>query len=204
MAATRLSDTGMQSVTVHLTAADRAVQLAADVRNGLTATPKELPPKWFYDEAGGQLFDKITRLPEHYPTRRERAVLTEHADEIAAFSRADTLVELGSGTSEKTRLLLDALHGAGTLRRFVPFDVDEAVLRQVAATMPLAHPTLQVTALVGDFDHHLGHLPRAEAGWWCFSAARSATCARPSGTSSCPGCGPRRLTGTCCCSAPTW
>jgi L-histidine N-alpha-methyltransferase len=153
----------MQSVTVHLTAADRAVQLAADVRNGLTATPKELPPKWFYDEAGGQLFDKITRLPEYYPTRRERAVLTEHADEIAAFSRADTLVELGSGTSEKTRLLLDALHGAGTLRRFVPFDVDEAVLRQVAATMPLAHPTLQVTALVGDFDHHLGHLPRAEA-----------------------------------------
>lgn len=163
MVATELSDTGSRRLAVHLTAAQRADQLAADVRHGLTATPKELPPKWFYDETGGQLFDEITRLPEYYPTRRERAILAEHAAEIAAFSRADTLVELGSGTSEKTQLLLAALRETGTLRRFVPFDVDEAVLRQVAGTMATTHPELAVTALVGDFDHHLGQLPRAEA-----------------------------------------
>jgi L-histidine N-alpha-methyltransferase len=163
MASTPLGDTDNQQISRHLTAADRAAQLANDARRGLTATPKELPPKWFYDETGGRLFDEITRLPEYYPTRRERAILAAHAAEIAAFSRADTLVELGSGTSEKTRLLLDALGDAGTLRRFVPFDVDEAVLRHAAATLRSAHPALQVSALVGDFDHHLGHLPAAEA-----------------------------------------
>ncbi|WP_045877222.1 L-histidine N(alpha)-methyltransferase [Pseudofrankia sp. DC12] len=163
MVPTQLSDTGNRRVAVHLTAADRATQLAADVLHGLTATPKELPPKWFYDEAGGQLFDEITRLPEYYPTRRERAILTEHAAEIAAFSRADTLVELGSGTSEKTQLLLNALGDTGTLHRFVPFDVDEAVLRHVVETMATTRPALRVNALVGDFDHHLGQLPRAEA-----------------------------------------
>jgi L-histidine N-alpha-methyltransferase len=164
MASTPLGDTDNQQISRHLTAADRAAQLADDARRGLTATPKELPPKWFYDETGGRLFDEITRLPEYYPTRRERAILAAHAAEIAAFSRADTLVELGSGTSEKTRLLLDTLLGdAGTLRRFVPFDVDEAVLRHAAATLRSAHPALQVSALVGDFDHHLGHLPTAEA-----------------------------------------
>ncbi|ADP84624.1 L-histidine N(alpha)-methyltransferase [Pseudofrankia inefficax] len=163
MIPTKLSDTGNRRIAVHLTAADRATQLAADVRQGLTASPKELPPKWFYDETGGQLFDEITRLPEYYPTRRERAILTEHAAEIAAFSRADTLVELGSGTSEKTQLLLNALSDTGTLQRFVPFDVDEAVLRHVADSLATTRPALRVNALVGDFDHHLGHLPRAEA-----------------------------------------
>jgi len=163
MASTPLGDTGKQHIALHLSAADRAAQLADDVRRGLTATPKELPPKWFYDETGGQLFDEITRLPEYYPTRRERAILAAHAAEIAAFARADTLVELGSGTSEKTRLLLDALRDAGTLERFVPFDVDEAVLRHAANTLRSTHPALRVSALVGDFDHHLGHLPSAEA-----------------------------------------
>jgi L-histidine N-alpha-methyltransferase len=162
MASTPLGDTGNQDISIYLTAADRAAQLTADVRRGLTAVPRELPPKWFYDETGGQLFDQITRLPEYYPTRRERAILAAHAHEIAAFARADTLVELGSGTSEKTRLLLDALRDAGTLRRFVPFDVDEAVLRHAAATLWSTHPTLRVSALVGDFDHHLVQLPSAE------------------------------------------
>src|SRR5436190_20155608 len=91
--------------------------LRADARRGLTATPKELPPKWFYDERGSQLFDEITRLPEYYLTRAERSILEAHADEIAVLSGAETLVELGSGTSEKTRLLLDALAGTGTLRQ---------------------------------------------------------------------------------------
>src|SRR5690606_3671063 len=99
---------------------------------GLTASPKELPPKYFYDDRGSELFDAITRLPEYYPTRAERAILAAHADDLAAASGADTLVELGSGTSEKTRLLLDALARAGTLDRFVPFDVSEATLRAAA------------------------------------------------------------------------
>ena len=93
------------------------------MRAGLTASPKVLPPKWFYDEEGCRLFDEITRLPEYYPTRTERAILARHAGDIAARTSADTLVELGSGTSEKTRLLLDALSAHGSLRRFVPFDL---------------------------------------------------------------------------------
>src|SRR5690242_3708155 len=108
----------------HLAGDDRVAALATDVRAGLTAPQKSLPPKYFYDARGSELFDEITRLPEYYPTRTERSILIEHADEIAALTSARTLNELGSGTSEKTRLLLDALRRAGTLTRFVPFDVD--------------------------------------------------------------------------------
>src|ERR1700734_2635029 len=100
--------------------------LRADARAGLTATPKWLPPKWFYDANGSALFDKITELPEYYPTRTERAILAAAAGQIAAASGAHTLVELGSGSSDKTRLLLDALRDAGTLRRYIPVDVSEA------------------------------------------------------------------------------
>jgi L-histidine N-alpha-methyltransferase len=133
--------------------------LEADVRAGLSATPKTLPPKWFYDARGSQLFDAITRLPEYYPTRREREILHTHAGDIAALSAADTLVELGSGTSEKTRLLLDALREAGTLRRYVPFDVDETVLTQASAAIAAQHAHLRVHAVVGDFEQHLRALP---------------------------------------------
>src|SRR3989442_5676509 len=101
--------------------------LRADVLAGLSAAPgqRTVPPKWFYDERGSELFDQITRLPEYYPTRAERSILRERGAEIAAVSRADTLVELGSGSAEKARLLLDALRDAGTLRRYVPVDVSE-------------------------------------------------------------------------------
>ena len=133
--------------------------LEADVRAGLTATPKTLPPKWFYDARGSVLFDEITRLPEYYPTRCERAVLERHAAEIATLSGADTLIELGSGTSEKTRLLLDALRDAGTLRRFVPFDVDESVLTMAGKQITEEYPDVEVHAVVGDFEHHLPLLP---------------------------------------------
>jgi L-histidine N-alpha-methyltransferase len=133
--------------------------LEADVRAGLTATPKTLPPKWFYDARGSELFDEITRLPEYYPTRCERSVLTARAGEIAALTGADTLVELGSGTSEKTRLLLDALRDAGTLRRFVPFDVDESVLTMASKQVAEEYPGVDVHAVVGDFEHHLPLLP---------------------------------------------
>ena len=133
--------------------------LEADVRAGLTADPKTLPPKWFYDARGSVLFDEITRLPEYYPTRCERQILEQHAAEIASLSGADTLIELGSGTSEKTRLLLDALTATGTLRRFVPFDVDESVLTMAGKQIGEEYPDVEVHAVVGDFEHHLPLLP---------------------------------------------
>ena len=133
--------------------------MRADARSGLTAKPKVLPPKWFYDEEGCRLFDAITRLPEYYPTRTERSILTERAADIAARTSADTLVELGSGTSEKTRLLLDALSAHGSLRRFVPFDVSEPTLRDAAAAIEVDYPGVDVHAVVGDFEHHLDRLP---------------------------------------------
>jgi L-histidine N-alpha-methyltransferase len=130
--------------------------LREDVLVGLTSEPKELPPKWFYDERGSQLFDEITRLPEYYPTRCERAILVAEADAIAAASGADTLIELGSGTSEKTRLLLDT----GRFRSYVPFDVSEEMLQSASDALRREYPSIEVQPVVGDFDHHLDRLPR--------------------------------------------
>jgi L-histidine N-alpha-methyltransferase len=146
-------------VDVHLGPDDLAAALRADARAGLTSEPKVLPPKWFYDDEGCRLFDEITRLPEYYPTRTERAILAERAADVATRTSADTLVELGSGTSEKTRLLLDALSDHGTLQRFVPFDVSESTLRDAAAAIELEYPGVDVHAVVGDFEHHLDRLP---------------------------------------------
>lgn len=145
-------------VDVHLGLEDLTRALEADVREGLLADPRELPPKWFYDDRGSQLFEAITRLPEYYPTRAERAILQRHATEIAARTRADTLVELGSGTSEKTRLLLDALAAAGTLQRFVPLDVSETTLRAAAQAVANDYG-IAVHAVVGDFERHLHRIP---------------------------------------------
>jgi L-histidine N-alpha-methyltransferase len=137
-----------------------ADSMADDVRTGLTAQPKTLPPKYFYDARGSELFDEITRLPEYYPTRTERAILVQRAQEIAALTHAETLVELGSGTSEKTRLLLHALTAAGTLHRFVPFDVDPAVLAEARDALAVEFPALALEPVVGDFEQHLSQLPR--------------------------------------------
>jgi len=134
--------------------------MARDVRAGLGSTPKTLPPTYFYDARGSELFDEITRLPEYYPTRTERLILDERVAEIAAATGAETLIELGSGTSEKTRLLLHALADAGTLRRFVPFDVDPAVLKDASAAVAEEFPGVVVAPVVGDFLVHLGQLPR--------------------------------------------
>jgi L-histidine N-alpha-methyltransferase len=133
--------------------------LRADVLAGLTAERKTLPPKWFYDARGSELFDRITALPEYYPTRAEREILAREAAEIASSSRASTVVELGSGSSEKTRLLLDALKAAGTLARYVAVDVSESALTEAADALLDDYRSLQVHAVVGDFDHHLGLLP---------------------------------------------
>jgi len=147
------------SVDVHLTPADIARQLRDDVCRGLQSTPKSLPPKWFYDDRGSELFEAITRLPEYYPTEAERSILHKRAHDIVAASGADTLVELGSGTCDKTTVLLDAMDEAGRLRRYVPFDVSETTLRDAAAQLSTRHPELVVDGVVGDFDHHLGQLP---------------------------------------------
>jgi L-histidine N-alpha-methyltransferase len=130
--------------------------LRADVRAGLTATPKSLPPKWFYDERGSELFDKITLLDEYYPTRAEREILAAAAAEIAAATRSSELVELGSGTADKTRLLLDALRDAGTLAKYVPVDVSESALILAASRMTARYPGLRVQAVLSDFTEHLG------------------------------------------------
>jgi L-histidine N-alpha-methyltransferase len=137
-----------------------AGSLVDDVRRGLGSHPRSLPPKWLYDDRGSELFDAITRLPEYYPTEREREILRDHADEIAVASGATMLVELGSGTSDKTRTLLDAFTATGQLERFAPVDVSEATLRQAADAISTQYPGVQVEALVGDFTLHLAHLPR--------------------------------------------
>jgi L-histidine N-alpha-methyltransferase len=134
--------------------------LRHDVLDGLTQTPKTLPPKWFYDPVGSDLFDQITRLPEYYPTRTEAQILRARSAEIAAASGADTLVELGSGTSEKTRMLLDALRDSGSLRRFVPFDVDASVLEAAGSAIEKEYPGIEIDAVCGDFEEHLGKIPR--------------------------------------------
>src|SRR4051794_23557290 len=153
-----------RSLEVHLTEADLRAALVEDVRSGLAARPRTLPPKYFYDARGSELFEEITRLPEYYPTRCEREILHARADEIAARTRADTLVELGSGSSEKTRLLLSALQRAGTLRRSVPVDVSETALRAAGEAIATDSPEIEVHGSVADFDRHLDRLPSGTGG----------------------------------------
>jgi L-histidine N-alpha-methyltransferase len=136
--------------------------LADDVLDGLTRPFKELPPKHFYDAVGAELFDRICDLPEYYPTRTERWILEDRAAEIAERTGAAEVVELGSGTAAKTRVLLDALQDAGTLRRFVPIDVTESMVRDCATTLAEDYPGLHVHGIVGDFERHLARVPAAD------------------------------------------
>jgi L-histidine N-alpha-methyltransferase len=129
--------------------------LRQDALAGLTAWPKSIPPKWFYDATGSELFEKITALPEYYPARAEWAILAAHAGEIAADCWAHTLVELGSGSSAKTRLLLDAMRAAGTLRHYIPVDVSEAALTGAGRQLNTWYPHLRVLALLADFTQPL-------------------------------------------------
>jgi L-histidine N-alpha-methyltransferase len=136
--------------------------LADDVLDGLTRPFKELPPKHFYDAHGAELFDRICELPEYYPTRAERAILEERSAEIVAATGAAELVELGSGTAAKTRLLLRAMAEAGTLRRYVPLDVTEAMVLTCADELVDEFPGLRVHGIVGDFERHLPHVPEPD------------------------------------------
>jgi L-histidine N-alpha-methyltransferase len=150
---------GNATLDVYLTDADAENALRADAYVGLTSTPKVLPPKWFYDAAGSELFERITELPEYYPFAAEREILRARAGEVASASRAESLVELGSGSSEKTRLLLDALTAEGTLRHYLPLDVSEAALREALAPLSVEYPGLSVQGIVGDFTAHLSRVP---------------------------------------------
>jgi L-histidine N-alpha-methyltransferase len=142
--------------------------IADEVRDGLTRPLKELPPKYFYDARGSDLFDQITALPEYYPTRCERSILNRYAPEIVETAAAEELVELGSGTASKTRALLYAMAGAGTLKRYLPFDVDESVVQSSAVELVDLYPGLRVHGVVGDFDRDLERLPRGERRLFAF------------------------------------
>ncbi|MEV6660579.1 L-histidine N(alpha)-methyltransferase [Nocardia fluminea] len=145
---------------IHLTDDDLTTALRTDARVGLTSAPKSLPPKWFYDARGSELFERITELPEYYPTRTERALLERVVGEIAAAAHAEVLVELGSGSAAKTRLLLDALTAEGSLKTYVPQDVSASALRGAADEIAAEYPNLSVHGVVSDFTDTLHNLPR--------------------------------------------
>ncbi len=147
------------SLSNHLAADSAHEALRRDASEGLRKTPKSLPPKWFYDAVGSELFDQITRLPEYYPTRAEAQILRARSAEVASASGADTVVELGSGTSEKTRTLLNALRARGLLRRYVPFDVDAAMLSAAATAIARDYPAIEIDAICGDFQEHVAEIP---------------------------------------------
>jgi L-histidine N-alpha-methyltransferase len=147
------------TIDVHLSGSDLRDAMERDVRVGLGCQPKSIPPVYFYDDRGSRLFDQITRLPEYYPTRSERSILDAHAADIAERSGADTLVELGAGTCDKSRIILDAMQSAGNLRRFVPLDVSDTTLWEAADALSTEYPGVVVSAVVGDFHRHLDQLP---------------------------------------------
>jgi L-histidine N-alpha-methyltransferase len=155
----RVTTAGDLRIDVHLRAEP---SLPEDVLDGLTRPFKEIPPKHLYDTRGSELFDQICDLPEYYPTRTERAILDECADLIVSRTGAAELVELGSGTAAKTRVLLSAMERAGTLWRYVPFDVAEQMVRDCTASLADEYPELNIHGIVGDFDRHLGKVPPSE------------------------------------------
>ena len=146
------------TIDLHLAPGDLRAAMETDVRAGLQATPKSLPPVYFYDDRGSRLFDEITRLPEYYPTRAERAILEAHAKDMVESAGADVLVELGAGTCDKSRVLLDAMQACGRLGTYRPLDVSDTTLWEAATALASEYPGLAVRAVVGDFHHHLGDL----------------------------------------------
>jgi L-histidine N-alpha-methyltransferase len=136
--------------------------LANDVLDGLTRPFKEIPAKHFYDARGSDLFEQICELPEYYPTRAERAILLARAEGIIRRTAAGELVELGSGSAEKARILLAAMSRAGTLQRYVPLDVSESALEAASQELLDEFDKLTVHGVIGDFERHLGHVPEAD------------------------------------------
>lgn len=146
---------GNPDIQVHIGPSELRAQLREDAIVGLCQTPKSLPPKWFYDGVGSDLFEQITMLPEYYQTRTEWGILQAAADEIADRSNPERLVELGSGSAKKTDCLLAALGNQARFSSYVAFDV---CLEAVVASLDRLsghHPGVQLAGIVGDFDHHL-------------------------------------------------
>jgi L-histidine N-alpha-methyltransferase len=146
---------------IHTDETARQERLEADVRRGLIARRKSLPPKYFYDRAGSLLFERITELPEYYPTRTEAALLGEIVPGLIGEILPDDIVEIGAGSSEKTRLILDAATAGGRAIRYVPLDVDRLTLEATAARLTRDYPALSVHAVVADFERDLAHVPPA-------------------------------------------
>lgn len=159
--------TSGMTVEVLVSDRDRRRAMEDDIRRGLCAKPRSIPPVWFYDEVGSRLFDQITRLPEYYLTRAERSILDARATAIVEAAGADTLVEIGSGTSEKTLLLLDAMSAAGRLRHIVLLDISEEILVEAAARLNQRY-RVHVHAVVGDLRSDLDRLPRPGRQLWAF------------------------------------
>jgi L-histidine N-alpha-methyltransferase len=133
--------------------------MAADVRAGLTCPFKELSPRYFYDERGSELFERITELPEYYPTRCERAILEQRSREIVAEAGPRALIELGSGSAAKTRVLLDAMSDAGCLETYCPVDISEEITRDTANRIAEEYEEVDVRGLVCDFELDLERMP---------------------------------------------
>jgi len=162
------SGPGAIQVAVDLPQDGALAGMAEVVREGLSCPFKELPPKYFYDERGSDLFEQITELPEYYPYRCEREILDAHATEIVAAAMPRTLIELGSGAASKSRVLLDAMRDAGSLEHYVPVDISEEITRRVATELVAEYPGLQVKGIVCDYETHLERIPRPEGALFAF------------------------------------
>ena len=159
---------GAIEIAVDLPDGGAMAGMAEVVREGLSSPFKELPPKYFYDERGSELFERITEQPEYYPTRCEREILDARAAEIVAAARPRTLIELGSGAATKSRVLLDAMRDAARLERFVPVDIAEGITRRVASELVDEYPGLAVEGIVCDYETHLERIPRPEGALIAF------------------------------------
>lgn len=148
------------TIAVHTLGRDSRGQLIEDVQRGLSASPKFLQPRWFYDDRGCELFDEITCLPEYYQTRTEMGILQQHARGIMEMVRPASIVELGAGSCTKSRVLIRAAKGMGSLWTFVPFDISEATLRRSASELSEEFDDLTLYCVTGEFDHHLSQIPR--------------------------------------------
>lgn len=137
-------------------------ELADDVRKGLTKDPKSIPSKYFYDERGSRLFEQITQLAEYYPMRAEKEILETYASQIIDSCKPGQLVEFGSGSSTKSRALLDAMQSRQLLISYVPVDISEGIVRRSASELSQEYPEIEITALIGDFEKDLNYLPPSD------------------------------------------
>ena len=160
--------TGEIEIEVDLPQGGAMAGMAEVVREGLSCPFKEIPPKYFYDERGSELYERITEVPEYYPFRCEREILATRAAEIVAAAGPRTLIELGSGAASKSRVLLDAMRDAGTLETFVPVDISEEITRRAAGELVGEYPGMDVRGIVCDYETHLERIPRPEGALIAF------------------------------------